>query len=421
MAPPEVWDTDMLMGKTGPAQGKGGAEAATKDRTLWGIPGYLTAEEAETFEKFKAEIEKRGEEFRDTIYSFTEEEGECWALCRWLRARKFVYEDVIKMIEEATVCRADAKKDGFYPDPSGALGCDMALYFAQFPQLYSGVAKNGAPLFISKPGVLNTDAVECITTLDGILKLHWYIMIHDFGDRLRAQKKLKDDFKSFECVCVLDLAKLSTSQLSSRTLSIIKEQSAIDSLCFPETMSKMVIVNAPMFFSATWGIIKGWLDPRTANKVSVLSSRTSWEKKLKELVDVDQLPSDYGGTGPNTIETLDASSPGDMKRLKTEVLYLRGSGSVKADIADGESVEIAVWTRSNAGATFSVTDQNKVKPDWVSGVVVKHVGNPDTSEKPTETKLTKERIRGPAKLKIKADSLGGRFTSYNFLVSLSIY
>lgn len=273
--------------------------------------------------KFKSEVEKRGGDFKDTVYNFGEEEGECWALCRWLRARKYDYNEVVTMITEATALRADAKTSDFYPDPKAALGCDANVYFAQFPQLYTGFAKNGAPLFISKAGVLNVDAVECITTLDGILKFHWYIMMHDFGDRLRAQKKENDKFKRFECVIVLDLAHLTTTQLGSRALAIIKEQSKIDSLCFPETMSKMVIVNAPVFFAASWRLIKGWLDPRTTSKIDVISSRTSWEKKLKEFIDDDQLPEDYGGSGPNTTETLDSTAPGDMKRLRTVVMYLR--------------------------------------------------------------------------------------------------
>ena len=273
--------------------------------------------------KFKEEIEKRDQEFKATIYHFGEEEGEVWCLTRWLRARKFVYDDVIKMVEEATVCRKDPKAADFFEDPSKALGCDMALYMAQFPQIYSGFDKRGIPLFFSKPGVLNIDAVECIKTLDGILKFHWFFMVHDFGGRLRSQKADRPGFNRFEAVCILDLAHLSISQLGSRTLAIIKEQAFIDSLCFPETMSQMVIINAPTFFAASWSIIKGYLDARTAAKVSVYASRTKWEKKLLELCDEDQLPSDYGGKGPSTIETLEAASPGKMKRLFTHCMYVR--------------------------------------------------------------------------------------------------
>ena len=174
------------------AKGKGVAE----DPLLWGRPGHLTSDEADTFFRFKEEIQRRDDDdFKSTVYCFGPEEGEVWALTRWLRARKFVYQDVISMIEEATQVRASAKKDDFYPNPSVALGCDAALYFAMYPQLYYGNSKTGVPLYFSKAGVLNVDGVEQITTLDGIIKFHWFIMMHDYANRLRAQKKKDPQFK----------------------------------------------------------------------------------------------------------------------------------------------------------------------------------------------------------------------------------
>ena len=87
------------------------------------------------------------------------------------------------------------------------------------------------------------------------------------------------------------------SQLSSRALQIVKEQSAIDSICFPETMCKMFIINGPRFFSASWNLIKSWLDARTSGKIEVISDRKKWSQKLLEQVDEDELPCDYGGKG----------------------------------------------------------------------------------------------------------------------------
>ena len=194
------WSKSQLMGgvaetaspkKGKEPKGKGVAE----DPLLWGRPGHLTSSEADTYERFKAEIAKRDEDFRSTVFCFGEEEGEVWALTRWLRARKFVYEDVIAMVEEATKVRADAKKDNFYPDPADALGCDAGLYFNMYPQLYYGSSKSGVPLYFSKAGVLNVDGVEQITTLDGIIKFHWFIMMHDYANRLRAQKAKDPNFK----------------------------------------------------------------------------------------------------------------------------------------------------------------------------------------------------------------------------------
>ena len=353
----DVWNAEQLMGGVPPEQdSKGKGKGVDADPMLWGVPGHLTKAETDIFFQFRAEVERRGEDFRSTVYCFGEEEGEAWALCRWLRARKFVLSDVIKMVEEASETRKEAKDKDFYPDPIDALGVEASLFFAQYPQLYSGVAKNGAVIFISKPGILNVDGMECITTLDGILKFHWHIMMHDFANRLRAQKAKNPDFKKyvcscvkkyranlmfqrvsnlvlhnplfplstrFECFCVLDLNNLTTSQLSRRAMAIIKEQTAIDSVCFPETMSKMLIVNAPTFFSATWRLIKGWLDPRTANKIEVISSKNAVEKRLLELVDRDQLPEDYGGQGPNTNKTLMEEFGGSADRMSTKMLYLR--------------------------------------------------------------------------------------------------
>lgn len=198
----DVWDATQLMGgmsfsengKSCSIKGKGVSENAM----LWGVPGHLTPAETECFMKFKACVEKRGGDFRDTVYSFGEIEGEAWALSRWCRARKFVYDDIIKMVEEATEVRKEAKSKNFYPNPVDALGCEASLFFAQYPQVYSGYTKMGVPVFISKPGILNVDGMECITTLDGILKFHWYVMMHDFANRLRSQKQEHPDtFKRY--------------------------------------------------------------------------------------------------------------------------------------------------------------------------------------------------------------------------------
>jgi hypothetical protein len=200
----EVWTENELMGVSGTeaptppvmVKGKAVGKGVDADPMLWGVPGHMTKEEVSIFMEFKQEVEKRGGEFRETVYSFGEVEGEAFALGRWLRARKFVLSDVIKMIEEATEVRKSAKVMDFYPNPIDALGVDKSLFFAQYPQLYSGFTKKGVPVFFSKPGVLNVDGMECITTLDGILKFHWHIMMHDFASRLRDQKaKSPDTFK----------------------------------------------------------------------------------------------------------------------------------------------------------------------------------------------------------------------------------
>jgi len=405
----------------------GGHDAATlaklkkADPSLWGRPGYLTLDECNCFLRFKEMVEIRGGDFKNTVYSFGIEEGEVYALTRWCRARKFVFDDVMTMVEEATKFQADARKNDYYPDPKVALGCDPAIYQAQYPQLYSGFAKNGVPVFFSKTGVLDIDAVECVTTVNSIVKYHWFVMMQDFKQRLQDHKKTVPGFTRFECFSILDMANLTVSQLGTRTMQIIKEQSAMDSLCFPETMYKMYIINSPRFFTATWKIIKGWLDPRTANKVQVLGSPESWKPELLKLIDADQLPSDYGGTGPNTNDTMQKEGfTGNLKRLHTEVLYVRTTGSATFNVFPGEELKVTVFTRSMTGAKVTVSDAHGGNT-WVSNVVVKH-NNSDPTQLPSNVVMTKTNIKGPASVKVKLESLGSRFASTSsYLVVFEVF
>lgn len=407
MADEGEWTKATLMGTGNP----------NNEPQLWGMPGHLTEEEADIYFKFRDELEQRGGDFKKTVYAFGEVEGQAWCICRWLRARKFVYDDVVKMVEEATECHAVARENDYYPNPREALGCDASVYFNQYPQLYTGFAKNGAPLFISKPGVLNVEAIECLTTLEGIVKFHWFIMMRDFGDLLRNNKEKNPNFKRFECFCVLDLDNLTMAQLTSKAKAIIKEQSAIDSLCFPETMAKMVIVNAPRFFPPTWSLIKGWLDARTAGKIEVFSNRAKGHEKLLELIDADQLPSDYGGTATDTNEILRQNIVGDEVRIETSMLHVRTTGSIQFAIREGEEIDVHIHTRSLAGAKFSLVDGGeKNGKEFVGSTEVKHRGTDDHTELPTEVKLSATRIPGPCVVKIKAESQGSRFSSQSFLI-----
>lgn len=81
-----------------------------------------------------------------------------------------------------------------------------------------------------------------------------------------------------------------------------------------------------------------------------------------------------------------------------------------------------MWTRSTAGAKFSVTDAS-TKVEICPPVEVRHGGTDDVTEMPTTGKITPpgSRIAGPRKVKIKADCNAGRFSRHNFLLVLSHY
>lgn len=110
----------------------------------------------------------------------------------------------------------------------------------------------------------------------------------------------------------------------------------------------------------------------------------------------------------------------DVRTPSNEAFLIHsGSGSHKVDIAAGEEVEVSVWTRSKAGGMWSIKDDDKNV--LVNDTEAKHSGGDDHTVNPTQTVLTKTKIKGPCALKVHVASNGGRFTSERFLVAFCIY
>lgn len=97
---------------------------------------------------------------------------------------------------------------------------------------------------------------------------------------------------------VLDLSGFGLAQSGQKTLDQLKLYINTDNTCYPETLGKMLLINAPYVLSAVWGIVKGWLDPRTVNKIEIISSTEASLKRLRDFIPMDQLPAEYGGAAP---------------------------------------------------------------------------------------------------------------------------
>lgn len=85
-------------------------------------------------------------------------------------------------------------------------------------------------------------------------------------------------------------------------------------------------------------------------------------------------------------------------------------------------MDVTVYTRSTAGAKFTLTDATGKMAPFVSNFEIKHTGTDDVSENPTHLSVTPdEKIVGPQQIKVKADSNGGRWSTHNFLVVFTVY
>ena len=235
---------------------------------------------------------------------------------------------------------------------------------------------------------------------------------------------------------ILDLDGVSSTMLTNRkVLHLLKHQSVVDSLCFPEVMNRMIVINAPSYFAATWKVVKRWIDPRTQSKIEIYSSRSYWGKRLLELIDVDKLPSNYGGSGPS-IESaiLNAKSKEKpISRRMTELINIKAYSNCVVELLEDESLDVLVFTNSLMGAEFYVTpveDGSRILEKTLVQAIsavdpsssVSDSEDDESSSVILDRKVIAQNIVGPGKWMIHASSSKSRlsFSKEYFLVVMNI-
>jgi hypothetical protein len=95
-------------------------------------------------------------------------------------------------------------------------------------------------------------------------------------------------------VIVFDLKDLSYA-LDTTALNTFKRTLSVDEACYPERLKYLLMINTPFFFTAIWAMIKPWINQDTASKIRMWTA-SEYEVKLKELIDEQHIPVEYGGS-----------------------------------------------------------------------------------------------------------------------------
>lgn len=94
-------------------------------------------------------------------------------------------------------------------------------------------------------------------------------------------------------ISLFDLADKQAIALGQQMMDLLEKY-------YPERMAKAFVVNTPSFFATAWKMVKPMLDPRTAQKIQVLSSVSHAHSALLELMEDEVIPVAYGGKNPIT-------------------------------------------------------------------------------------------------------------------------
>jgi hypothetical protein len=319
--------------------------------------------------------------FLQQIYSFRDVEDPAFTICRWVRATKFDAEAILKRCHENQSLFERAQQHQFYPDPGAAIGAPFPVYLSQYPFMPIGHAKNGVTVNYFQAGKINPEGILAMTTVQKLEGYFWWSFMHKMKDDLRDVFVQDPDCCRCEGINVIDLQGLNSAALTSETMQVIQLASKVSDF-FPETLHRMLILNAPRFFVMAWGVIKQFIDPQTARRIQMFSNQEQGFKALQALVDSDQIPTDYGGTNQSIQEAFirEANDP-LLVRQEIDLLHIKrrgGTASLHAKnkdykgkggtggewiIHEGECMELNCFTRCCSGASVTIQIKNNNNGD----------------------------------------------------------
>jgi len=379
---------------------------------LAGYPGTLTVEELEECQKFVKKLNALPSAVSEQIYSMRDVEEQPYTICRWLRATKFDAEAILNRCVENQPMFEEAREHDFYgPDLEDHLGCPFSVFLSQYPFLSIGRGKNGSPVNYFNVGKINPEGIMCLITMDKLKSYFWYSFMYNFKDKVRESQAVHPDFSRCEGINILDLNGLSSSALTTETMEVIKICAKISDF-FPETLHCMLVLNAPSFFTFSWKLIKNFIDPRTASRIQLFSSREKGQKAMELLIDKQkQIPFDYGGGNMSLEEAfLKECSDSEIVRQDIELLHCRRRGKkglqktwiLKAD----ENIEIAVYTRSVSKASLEVIlNGSVIKTVHAQCSFVEEEGGTGKSTPHPRKTLLMTSLAGPGEVNVEAKDL----------------
>lgn len=95
------------------------------------------------------------------------------------------------------------------------------------------------------------------------------------------------------CCTIMDLKGVGLGKAPS-VYGYLKSASNMSQNYYPERLGKLYVINAPWGFSTIWGVVKGWIDPVTVQKIHILGS--GYQKELLAQVPAESLPKAFGGS-----------------------------------------------------------------------------------------------------------------------------
>ncbi|KAI1135021.1 CRAL/TRIO domain-containing protein [Hypoxylon sp. FL0543] len=265
--------------------------------------GHLTEHEEQALVEFKTLLEEKGLYKPGNPPSHDDP-----TLLRYLRARKWVPEDAYAQFSETEKFRSANQIDVLYDT------IDIDSFEASrklYPRFTGRRDKRGIPIYVFQIRHLDSHAVakyekSTETTYsraktDGktppkLLRL--FALYENLTRFVQPLSSECTDRPHPDTPITLSTNIVDISHVSLRMFWNLKAHmqaaSQLATAHYPETLDRIFIIGAPMFFSTVWGWIKRWFDPVTVSKIFILQEHDVLPV-LTTFMHMKDIPKNYGG------------------------------------------------------------------------------------------------------------------------------
>ncbi|GFR48483.1 hypothetical protein Agub_g10379 [Astrephomene gubernaculifera] len=246
----------------------------------------LTAEQLTKLRAFKHLLQQTGS-WDDARF----DDHDC---ARFLKARQYDVQAAKQMWDAMLAWRKENRVDNIH---DWFVFKERAEYDRVFPTGLHKTDKEGHPILIQQLGRVNIGALYKVTNDERIRLAHVAENEHlrrvVFPACSRAAGRPID-----QLFTIIDLEGVAFTGMM-RTTSLLKMFMAMDSNNYPETLSRMAIINAPGWFSTSWGAVKSVLSGDTVKKIEILGK--DYKEALLRHIHPDNLLFEYGGTSRGSV------------------------------------------------------------------------------------------------------------------------
>ena len=173
-----------------------------------------------------------------------------------------------------------------------------------YPHFAHGYSKHGYPIIYEQPGKMNLKELFRNGCHISDMIHHYTFFMEFVSNRICASDEVRSKMgpnapphssSTWGIMVVMDIENAGIGHLSTDVIRYLKEAGGINSRHYPLSMKRAFVINVPFWFAGAWGPIKAIL-PESVH-VDILS-KSKYLDVLREYVDDEQIPPEYGGTSP---------------------------------------------------------------------------------------------------------------------------